>query len=240
MILRIAYFAALLMVALLTIGLQLDRAARTHPELAEWTPPPLRSGAQAAIARKAQREGAADRALEDARTLVARRPVPAEHLTLLALAEATAGDPRAGARTLEIAGTRGWREPLAQEAMARIALANGDGEAAALRLIALMLRPQTPAALLEDIAAATFASSRGEAVQAVGEIVAAGERWQGQYLRRGAASFPPRAFADATARAIASGARFDCPSLQTAQRILLAREEPESEAFAPIVAAQCR
>lgn len=148
MISRIAWFAAIVIAALLTAGLQLDMRARTAPGLAPAVPAVLRNSAQTVVTRQTLAGGQTQRALAEAQTLVLRRPLPAENLLLLAAAQAGAGQQEAALRTIQIAGRRGWREPVAQEAMLRLAFANGDRPEAARRYAALFLRPATPDKLL--------------------------------------------------------------------------------------------
>jgi hypothetical protein len=59
---------------------------------------------------------------------------------LLAVAQAKAGNAEAAGLAIQIAGQRGWREPVAQEAVLRLALGAGNKPEAARRYAALFLR----------------------------------------------------------------------------------------------------
>lgn len=78
-------------------------------------------------------------ALATARELVRRRPIPAEHLSLLAIAEERSGHREQSVLLIQLAARRGWRDSLAQQAMFEIALAAGDADEAAKRLVAIVL-----------------------------------------------------------------------------------------------------
>lgn len=80
-----------------------------------------------------------------------RRPLPADNLVLLATGQAKEGKPDYAMLTIQIAGQRGWRDPIAQEAVLRLALAARDKPEAARRSVALFLQRQTPDALLEEL-----------------------------------------------------------------------------------------
>lgn len=214
MIGRILWFTTLALAALLTVGLQLDLRARTAPGFAAVVPALLRDTAQTVVTRQALTGSDAALALAEAQTLVVRRPLPAENLTLLAAAQAKAGDEEAALRTIQIAGRRGWREPVAQEAMLRLALANGDRPEAARRYAALFLRTATPDALLLELGPAVLGDGDGAARDTLVAIVVGGERWHSAFLRRGARVMPPAAFAAIAADSIARGARFDCSAVK--------------------------
>lgn len=210
MIGRIAWFTALVLAALLTAGLQLDLRARSVPGLAPAVPSLLSDQAQMVVTREALAGGDAQQALAEAQTLVTRRPLPAENLILLAAAQAKAGQEEAALRTMQVAGSRGWREPAAQEVMLRLALANADRPEAARRYAALFLRTATPDALLLELGPAVFGEGDAAARDTLVAIVVGGERWHAAFLRRGARVMPPAAFAAIAADSLARGAAFDC------------------------------
>lgn len=232
MIGRIIWWTALLVVAALTTALQIDKQAEASPSYATLVPSPLRNFAQTQIAAQAVAGDDPARAIAETQTLVARRPVPAEYLALLAVAQAKAGQDEASGLTIQIAGQRGWREPLTQEAVLRIALGAGDKAEAARRYAALFLRTETPDALLIELGPQVFDAPGGPAEQTLAEIVAGGERWHPQFLRRGAAVMPPAAFTAVTLATIERGARFDCAALAQAVKTITRRDAAAAEALA--------
>lgn len=224
MIGRITWFAVLASIAALTALLQIDMQSRKVPGLATVVPEVLRSQAQQQIARAAFEKGDTARAFAEAKKLVERRPIPAEHLTLLALAQTRAGQTEAGLRSIQIAARRGWREPVAQEAMLRLALQAGDQPEAARRYAALFLRGQTPDALLAELGTAVLGGPDRTGRDTIVAVVVGGERWHSSFLQRGARVMPPAAFAAIAADSIARGAAFDCGALKGSIRTLTKRD----------------
>jgi hypothetical protein len=228
MIGRIIWWAALLAMALVTAALQIDKQSEVSPELAPLVPGPLRNFAQTQLAAAAAADGSDPAmALAEARKLVRRRPVPAEYLTLLAVAQTKAGQGEAAGLTIQIAAQRGWREPLAQESVLRLALAAGDKPEAARRYAALFLRDATPEALLEELGPAVLEATDGPGQQTMSEIVSGAERWHVRFLRRGARVMPPKAFSAIAVASRSQGARFDCTALNQAIQVVT-RRDPEA------------
>lgn len=238
MIGRIMWFAAIAAIALVTSALQLDKQAEANPALAPLVPPPLRNFAQTRIAVQAAVGDDPALALAEARTLVTRRPIPAEYLTLLAIAQAKAGQVEASGLTIQIAGQRGWRDPIAQEAVLRLALAAGDKPEAARRYAALFLRRATPDELLVELAAQVFASGE-EGHQTFAAIVTGGDRWHEMFLQRGAQVLPPTDFAIITAMSIFDGAQFDCAALGQTIESLGGRDAMAADQVAMAAAGRC-
>lgn len=232
MIGRIIWWAGLLAVAFVTAALQLDKQSEVTPALAPMVPAPLRNFAQTLIAAQAAAADDPSRALAEAQALVVRRPVPAEYLSLLAVAQAKAGQAEESGLTIQIAGQRGWREPLAQEAVLRLALNAGDKAEAARRYAALFLRAETPDAVLMELGPQVFDTPGGPGETTLINIVAGGERWHSQFLRRGAAVMPPAAFSAVTRAAIARGAQFDCALLAQAANSLERSDPAAGQALA--------
>jgi len=233
MIGRIAWFAALLLVAMVTIAVQVDRQSARDPKLAGLVPTPFRAFAQTHLAAAAADSGDVERALEEARLLVRRRPGPAEHLTLLAVAQTNAGLPEQAGLTIQVAGQRGWREPLSQEAVLRLALAAGDQPEAARRYAALLLRSATPDALLQELGEQVLGEPEGPGRQTIIDIVSAAERWQTTFLRRGIAVISYDAFAEIVAGSSAQGAAFDCTALKQAAKTLAQRDAEAARKLGP-------
>jgi hypothetical protein len=213
MIGRLAWWAALLAIAAITTVLQIDRQSLSDPALAALVPAPLRSDAQTQIALVTIDADDPARALAEAERLVQRRPIPAEHLTLLAAAQSRAGQADAAAATIQIAGQRGWREPLAQEAVLRLALNAGDEAEAARRYAALFRRQETPNDLLIALGQEVLGEPGGTGRQTITDILVGAERWQTAFLERGPQVMPLDAFAEIAAEAMTKGTQFDCEVL---------------------------
>lgn len=137
MIGRVAWIASLGAIALVATFAQLDRSARFAPQLAASVPAPFRGFAAEQLARQAVLAGDAEASMREARALLRARPMPAEHLALLARANLLAGNGDVALAALQAAAARGWREPFAQRAMAEAALESGDVEIAGQRIAAL-------------------------------------------------------------------------------------------------------
>ena len=132
--LRIAVFAVL---GSLIALFQIDRASGNRPELAVIIPDGL--GGEADLV-KAKATLNTDPVLADkpTRDLVAKRPIPAEHLSLLALYLVETDQPQLAGQALTEASKRGWRDRYTQVTVLGSALANGNPMAAAQRLEALI------------------------------------------------------------------------------------------------------
>lgn len=239
MIFRIIWFAAILAIATVTAGVQFDRQVRRTPAIAPVVPAPFRSAAQFQIAAKAIEAGDPDAALTEARLLVARRPVPAEHLTVLAIALVQAGEAEAGSETIQYAARRGWRDPVAQEAMLRLAVAAGDMPEATHRFTALFLRDSTDDALLEELSKAVFSEAGGPGQQTLITILSQTDRWPTTFLRRGFRVMAPTTFVDITIGSIAKGVRFDCKLLKQIVTALSRRDPQQGNRLAAAVAPVC-
>jgi hypothetical protein len=239
MIGRIIWFAALAAIAVTTALLQLDKQSEVAPVVASMVPPPFRNFAQTQIAVRAAEEGDPRIAVAEARRLVQQRPVPAEYLTLLAVAQAKAGQAEAAGLTIQIAGQRGWREPVSQEAVLRLALNAGDKAEAARRYAALFLRSGTPDALLLELGPQVLGDAGGPGRQTMVDIVAGGERWYELFLQRGAQVMPPAAFAAITADSIKRGAQFDCQVLQQSIGTIAQRDAAAGAQLTAAAAANC-
>lgn len=239
MIGRIIWFAALAAIAAVTTALQLDKQSEAAPALAPLVPQPFRNFAQTQITASAAESGDPAVALAEAERLVQRRPLPAEYLTLLAIAQTKAGKAEAAGRTIQIAGQRGWRDPIAQEAVLRLALDAGDKAAAARRYAALFLRRDTPDALLAELGPAVLDEAGGPGRQTMVDIVVGGERWWELFLQRGAQVMPPAAFAAITADSLKRGAEFDCAVLGPSINTLKQRDAAAGAQLAAAAAERC-
>lgn len=203
---RIVWTAFLAVVAVLACGAQLDRAARRQPALVSLVPGPFRNFAQESTTLATVRSAEPSVALAEARLLVSRSPSPAEHLTLLAIAEERSGDRADSARLIQRAAQRGWRDPIAQQAMFDIALAAGDPVEASRRLAALWAL-QEEQAPLKDMGQRLMARPEGR--KALADTLVAGGNWTTSFLRTVAAD-PNEQAVESVALALRAGAMFDC------------------------------
>lgn len=236
---RIVWLGSLLALAVLTAMLQVDKQAEVTPEVAGLVPPPLRDFAQTRVTLAALESGDPAAALAEAETLVRRRPVPAEYLSLLAIAQAKAGKAEQSTLTIQIAGQRGWREPLAQEAVLRLALDAGDMPEAARRYSALFLRTATPEALLAELGPQVLGEAGGPGRSTMTDIVSGGDRWHSLFLRRGLSVMPPDAFAEIAVSSMARGADFDCGLLAQTVKGLANRDAAAAERLRQAMVKAC-
>lgn len=191
-------------IAVLALGAQLDRQSRYDPQLAPLVPSPFRAFSQyhLAVAAASTEDRAA--ALQEARRLVARRPLPAEHLSLLAQAQMRKDSAGVGLATIQLAAQRGWRDPTAQHARLRLALAAGDGREAGLRLAAIWALARDDAQL-RDLAPLVLADENAR--QALAELLAEEPRWANAVWQRGPRLLEPAIMADLGARTKAARRR---------------------------------
>lgn len=239
MIGRLLWFAALAIFGVVTAGVQWDRQARKVPTMASSVPELFRSTAQLPVAAYALDGEDPSYALAQAQTLVRRRPLPAEHLRLLAQAQFAAGDVEQSALTIQYAAQRGWRDPLAQESMLRLALNAGDSAESARRYAALFLRRDTEDALLEELGPPVLAEAGGEGRQTLIEIVSGGDRWHKHFLRRGSRVMPIDAFAEIVSATAEAGTRYDCRILRQIEPGLNNRDSSSSAVIAAVIEKQC-
>lgn len=223
MIGRLIWIAALIAVAAVTSFAQLDRQARYSPHFASSVPERFRAFAQAHIVAAAIDGDDDELAVAEARRLVARRPIPAEHLRLLALAQFNAGQP-AATTSIQLAAQRGWRDVATQEAMLRLALGIGDNGEAARRYAALLQSKASNKDLLVELGPEIFGAAGDEGSAVFTKIIAGNVRWKGAFLNRGAQVMPADAFVQIIRASAGRGARFDCNRLRSAAMILAERD----------------
>lgn len=214
---RFAWWALLAAIAAVAVFAQLDRASHVRPQLAPAVPKPFRSFAQVPMTMLAVASGDAAAARREAERLVRIRPMPAEHLFLLALTDLRRGDVQGYARAFEHSTTRGWRAQPVQQAAAAAALARGDAEAAANRVAAMWaLDASDPA--LPELTRSLLSSRRGR--RAFARNLAGTKVWQNLFLQRAAEFAPPHAALEVVSQAQREGARFDCAVMRTFEAAL--------------------
>lgn len=208
---RAAWILLLSGVGVIATGAEVDRSARYNPALAQFVPDFVASFALPHHALRALSHSSADEALEKARLLVQRRPIPAENLSLLAAAQQRAGLEIKSLTTLQIAAHRGWRDRAAQQGMFYIALSAHDNAEAASRLAALW-GVDRDIARLGGLTQTLLSTPEGR--QAFARKLAAGGKWRESFLTQGRGVLPQANFAETVRTAIADGAKFNCANLQ--------------------------
>ena len=211
---------ALALIALVAIGAQLDRASYLRPELAIVVPKPFRSFAQPTTALIELATGDSAAALDEARRLIRRRPIPAEHLFTLAMAQARSGDPKGFAETFRAASTRGWRYPPLQIAAAQAALASGDVAGAANRVAALWAENADNPSVAELTKSLLDAPGGPEAFAVP---LAKSRIWPDNFVSRATGIASPDRALSAVIAARQEGTQFDCRALERFERALAKR-----------------
>ncbi|MEO0642112.1 MAG: hypothetical protein AAFY47_01690 [Pseudomonadota bacterium] len=229
------WILAVLVVATVTAGAQLDRQARYVPTLTPLIPEPFRAFSQRHAAAQALLDDKPELALLETRRLVARRPMPASHLRLLSIAEFEAGNVEQGSYAIQLAARRGWRDGPAQRSMLQLALAAGDEAEAARRFAALFVKPDEEQADLNALAQEVFAPGQDNARAVFAQIVAEADRWHSVYLRKAPAVLSSDALIDITKRASQAGAAFDCAEARRTAERLGKRDDAASQAFAATI-----
>jgi len=208
---RLAWGAACLSVAVIAVGVGLDRQARDVPSLAAIVPSGFRGYAQESLVEQALVSGKDKAAtLAEAKELLRRRPIPAEHLTLLSQAAYATGDAGLSDTALMFSAGRGWRDVLTQKAMVGAAMASGQPDIAVARLTALwdigvrsdLVTNETAAVISDATARKGFARE-----------VAVNSDWNDAFLTWGMTNLPTQAYAQTVSAAIDAGAQFDCQRL---------------------------
>jgi len=205
----IAFFA--LVVSAVVALVEFDQQSRLSPSYAVLVPDAFSGNAARERSKLALQIGSADIAVAEARTQVSLRPMPAESLTILALASLQSGDQETARKALESASRRGWREPISQLASARGAFEQGAYEIASQRVVALLSTGN-----LRDSALALLAQlvALPEGREAMASRMASFGRWQGNTLTQAADFANPDDWAATVSLAIAKGAELPCEQLR--------------------------
>lgn len=217
---RYVWISLMVILALLASGAQLDRQSRRNPMLAPLVPSMFRSFAQARQVISTVRSAEPAEALKAAELLVQRRPIPAEHLSLLAIAKARSGDNANAMLLLQMAAQRGWRDSIAQQSMFGIAFNAGDMAEASRRLAALwgIGERQMP---LAASTAKVLATPEGR--KAMAAAMSTNGRWINAFLTESEA-MPPHHLAQTIAMASAKGAHLNCAALQRIETVYAKRK----------------
>lgn len=205
------WIAALAGVAIVTGFAQLDRSTRYTPSLARLVPPAF----QGFAAQRLAAEAIVAKDLGDAQAfsqrLIRHRPLPAEHMLLLARTATMRGDEARAFNALDAASLRGWRDPLTQLMAGEAALAGANHEAAAQRLAAMLATGALPE-MARSLAGRLIATPEGRGAMA--RQLAGEGRWQENALTPLAAEADPMDFAQTIAQAHTLGAQWSCQRLE--------------------------
>ena len=145
MIRRVLLWALLGVLGAIVAVVQIDRQAYHDPAAIALSPPATSVVARQRMIELAILSGRADAAtLAASRHLVRWRPVPAHNLLLYAQSAQLAGEQDRLLPALEVAVSRGWREPLLQVMAGQAALISGDADGAANRIAALIATGAAP------------------------------------------------------------------------------------------------
>lgn len=218
MIVRALYFLVLAGLAPLVIAVQLDRQAYSDPVAVALTPEPFRGVAQQRLVEASLTSVDGEVLQPAVRELVRRRPLPARHTLLYAQVAERAGDTDAAIAALEVAAVRGWREPLAQLAVAQAGLLSGDYAVAAQRAAALSATGGA-SDQLASILAALVAEEDGR--QALADLLTGEGAWKRQFIPKLYSAGTPEHFAEIISMAWDRGAMLDCTQLERVAARLL-------------------
>ncbi|WP_260926835.1 hypothetical protein [Novosphingobium sp. 9] len=212
---RLVWILALAFVGMLVVGVELDRSARMDSSLDDYVPALFQSFALENEVDGAGSQSLDGEQLDDARKLLRQRPVPAEHLRALALAEIAAGNDAVGQQAMAFAAGRGWRDPVVQATMVRAGAQAGAWDIAAQRLAALWAVVNDRQTLndLTHLVAQTEQGRAALAQQLAGNIPA-----RDGMMRWIAGNLTPQQAASVAMAAQAHGARFDCGQMADVAR----------------------
>ncbi len=219
---RLLWRAVLAALALIAVGAQLDRASYLRPELSVFVPRPFRSFAQPPTALLALSENNPKAALAETRLLVRRRPMPAEHLFMLGMAEMGDGRPQGFANAVRTASTRGWRFTPLQVTAAQAALLAGDLPGAANRVAALWAGDAGDPAVVPLTKALLEAPGGAEAFAVP---LAQTHVWSNNFVAQASGITSPTNALKVVMAAYRANASFDCVTLRRFADVMRARGE---------------
>lgn len=218
--LRRAWYLLLLIVAAVATVVQVDRHAHEVPAYAAFVPHRFANFSLIGTAAQEAENGPPKKAVADARRVVSMHPIQAESLTLLAVAELRNHNQDLGSRALLLAAQRGWREPLAQRAVAIAAAQSGEWDVAADRLAALW-KASSDGPDLRELSASLLQQPEMQAHFATRLVDDKEGVWTDGFVRWATDNLEPAVFVNTVTRANRAGARFDCAMMTKSTRKLL-------------------
>ncbi|MEO9461543.1 MAG: hypothetical protein ABJ242_02300 [Marinomonas sp.] len=197
----------LVIVGVIAAFAQLDRQSRYDAQLEAFVPDIMAGFALEQRAEAALERGDDTAAQLQARALLARRPMPASHLRMLAEAHLLSGDNDAASTAIQMAGQRGWRDPVSQRTMLAASQEAGDHVGAARRYFALWIVAPNRSQLA-PVAAEILAhpDARAEAAR----LLSSRKIWQRSFICDGLPQLPRAHAADIQRQLEARGAAANC------------------------------
>lgn len=194
MIARILWIVAIALIAVVSTFAQLDRTARTNPEYGAFVPRAFQSFSAANLTASALAQENGELALQRAAQLVEARPMRQEHHRMLAQAQLMLGQDEQAIESIQRGARAGWRDPMTQEALLRLAIAAGNDVEATRRLAALWAVSKT----VEPVRPyASQVLNRESAQTEMARLLKSNPRWAAKFNREA-----PRLLAPETRSAI--------------------------------------
>ena len=208
-----AWWLLCIAAAFVTVLLQMDRVAQRDAALARSVPELFRGFADVQLALAALQSDQPRSAYPYAQSLITRRPIAAEHLSILSLAAAQTERTDIANEAILLAAGRGWREPLAQRVVVQAAVAADDWDVAVDRVVALW-RADRDRTVIAEATRNVLADSRGRAAFAA--RLAESPYWQRWFLDWGSTELSSSLFAPTVALSVRAGGAFNCEALSVA------------------------
>lgn len=214
---RGAWRALLGVAAVAATFAQFDQQSRSNTGLALLVPRPFRSQAAMQLTMLSLDIGNGQ-ALSEAETLLRHSPVPAESLTLYGIAANASGKPDLASRAVAAAAARGWREPIAQEAVFAAAMSAGNYQVALDRLVALWrigIRDERIVGLFQRLA------GEEDGRKAFVQRLRVDDAWREGFISWGRSHLRPQEFAQILSTGMAGSLAVECDELSDAASSLL-------------------
>ncbi|GAB7551060.1 hypothetical protein NRB_05570 [Novosphingobium sp. 11B] len=209
----IVWYSLIIFIALMAVGVELDRQGRGDLTVAMLVPDRFRADSLGILSRYAFERGDTVEGEALARTLVERRPIPAEALSLYAAGLIANGKEDTATGTLQIAASRGWRDRFVQRVVILSSLQQGTLQVAANRVVGLW-RLGERSDWLKDLTRATLEAPGG--VSAFENALIAHDKYLGTDFLLWAAVNLPVATVEHLANHMANhDSQFDCLRLSS-------------------------
>lgn len=215
-ILSAVWVGAMVVLAIVATGFQMDRQADKNLYVARNVPGAFRGYALSTLARHEFADGNSGASLIYARELVSRQPVPAESLSLLGSSLLGEGDDKGALAVLVQSAQRGWRDGWTQYLMVGASLQMGETTVAGQRLLAIVrLNPDFDT--VADLTDAVMENAPARAAFLSG--VNARDNWGGDFFEWAARrDFSRQALLDVVQTLAKRHSRIDCLQLSRAAR----------------------
>lgn len=134
---RSLWYVFLVAIGVVITPIQLDRHSIEAPALAAFVPAFVADFSKIRPTAISAVDGSSTEVASDAARILYNHPIPSEYLTIYALALSRLGNDSVSSEAISLSAQRGWREPIAQRAVALAAAQSKDWDVAADRLAAL-------------------------------------------------------------------------------------------------------